>query len=101
MSNPVLDEIPDACLSDDMRERVIEERKKEDLSRVQEVEMLRECYINKNCGHPFHDSPEVRRLGDQYFMDLSSTQITEIYLSHYVAYSYCMEKALRDFDADT
>ena len=99
MSNPVLDEIPDACLSDDMREQLIEERKEEDLSRVREVEIFREDII-RDFGGDYNINEEVIILGNQYFRDLSSTEIIKKFLSHSVAYSYCIEKARQDIVAE-
>ena len=99
MSNPVLDEIPDSCISDDMREKLIEERKKEDCNRLKEVEIFREYIIEKFSNH-FNNNGEVEILGNQYFRDLSSTDIIENFISPYVAYVHCMEKARQDIVAE-
>ncbi len=102
MSNPVLDEIPDACISDEMQKKLDEEKGKKDWVNFEnnynmhhELKALR-IYLAKDFDQLLHHKKYIQKLGIKYFLDLSSTDIYEKYLSHFGAYEYCMQKAIRD-----
>lgn len=94
ISNPILDEIPDACISDEMRKRLKRERVRENCHRETEVDMLR-CQIAQEYEKTIHYSSFIQKLGINLFLDLTSSDILETHSSHLAAYEYCMEKAKR------
>ena len=92
MNNPILNEIPDVCISDEMREQIINEKMKEERNRRDEIQIVRKN-MSERYTSPLNYSEDVRSLATQYFLDLSSTELLDTFLSHFVAYSYCLEKA--------
>lgn len=103
MSNPILDEITDACISDEMKKKLEDEKQQElDLKNFeknfnmnQELKELR-IYLAKDFDKILNHKKYIQKLGVKYFLDLSSTDIFEKYLPHLGAYEYCMQKAIRD-----
>ncbi len=101
MSNPVLDEIPDACLSDEMREQLMKEMKEENSNRIQELEILRK-HIVRDYDKLLDDSKESQKLCHESYLALSSTDILKKFLgSHFVAYADCMQKAYEIFSTES
>lgn len=95
ISNPILDEIPDACISDEMQEKLKFEIREEDSNRLKELEILRN-YIVIGYEDLLERSMDLKTLGHKYYLNLSSTEIIKKFMqSHATAYEYCMRKARR------
>lgn len=92
MGNPFLDEIPDACISEEMQAQIKEEHKNEDFNRMEEIGILRRGMAERYASSRIY-AEDIQTLANQYFYEMSSTEILDTYLSHFVAYSYCLEKA--------
>ncbi len=95
MSNPILDEIQDACISDEIQETISEEK-----YRKLELEVLRneiaESFKHKIFGSDI-SSLKYERVAVEYFMKLTSEKIIKVFLTHSVAYAYCMEKSKKHY----
>lgn len=69
-------------------------RDEEDEAREEEVAQLRRQLVPR-FRNPF-DNPEEQERAINYFVNMSSKLIKEVYLTHEVAYGYCSERANRE-----
>ena len=90
MNNPILDEIPDAFMSEEMQEKITEEA-----AQNMEIRLLRD-EVSSHYVKEDEYLLEVIRRADRYFQRIPSRDILGKFLTHFVAYHYCIAKVRKE-----